>query len=152
MQINYYMEYDAFLKIAEKALKNGCVILKKDGCAFVKSDDISIVTQDCLQYYFYLPQAGELNINSSGNIDISGFNVLIEAGYSAVISEKKIITGGRLYLQTGYYDSMGEWISHPDCLEKLYKRLAYSVRKLTVRYNATAEMLALIREEGYSLR
>lgn len=154
-QINYYIEYEDFLSIAEKALKNGCEIIKKVDKKFIRSRDISIVTRDCYDYYFYLPEAGELIIenNEVGGeyFSFEGLNVLIEAGYSRINEDEKVILRNRLYIITGYYNDKDEWISRQECIEKVYNRLAYSVRKMTVRYYATERMLELVRE-GYSLR
>ena len=52
-QINYYMEYEAFLKIAQAALDSGCVIVK-DYDGKITGTDISIVTPDCTNYFFHL--------------------------------------------------------------------------------------------------
>lgn len=64
-QINYYMEYEAFLTIAMTAIDLGCLIVKKDNETgkIISSSDISIVTQDTIRYYFYIPKAELLNTN-----------------------------------------------------------------------------------------
>lgn len=158
-QINFYMEFEVFLKVAEKALKNGCEILKKIDGRYVRFSDISAVTDDCRDYYFYLPEAGELKIrkNEYGE-QIDGFkgaSVVIEAGFSNVLHEEKIITRNRLYIITGYYDDNGEWIPRPECIEKVYNKLVYLVKKETKHLGgweyATPEMLELVRS-GYMLR
>ncbi|MBQ8827142.1 MAG: hypothetical protein IJ007_08615 [Oscillospiraceae bacterium] len=158
-QINYFMEYEAFLTIAEKALKNGCIILKNSDGKFLRSRDISIVTKDCRNYYFYLPEAGELKIMNTDfgeRIHIfDGMNAVIEAGYSLIHEERKRIIRSRLYVQSGYYDDNGEWIPRPQCLEKTYNKLVYSVKKLTTHLGgweyATPYVLNLKKEQEYSL-
>ncbi len=153
-QINYYIDYENFIFIAQKALQNGCKIIKKVNEKYIISSDISIVTKDCNMYYFYFPNAGDLILTkgSSGErIENKSYNALIEAGYSYIDDVNKKIIGSRLYIISGYYDDNEQWIPRPECLEKVYNRLAYSVRKMTIRYYAVEKFLNLIREQGYSL-
>lgn len=67
-QINYWMDYDSFLLLAQKALDLGCRIVKEDLDAgkVTQSNDIGIVTPygkyKRIGYYFHLPEAGEIKV------------------------------------------------------------------------------------------
>lgn len=139
-QINYYMDYESFLKVAQVALNEGCMILsskhtseKQLPCA-----DLSIITKDHLNYYFYLPELGELNYakDNLGNYYVNfGYNdsalSMIEAGFSKKVenAKEKSIAKNRLYVMTGYYRN-AEWIARPDRLEKVYKKLVREAKKV----------------------
>ena len=96
-QINYYMDYESFLKLAERALSEGCMILKNDYTEEPQQpqNNISVVTEDWMRYYFYLPELAELKYKRSKDgqyyID-NGANeltlALIEAGFSKNMREK----------------------------------------------------------------
>ena len=65
-QINYYMEYDTFACVAEKAVELGCEIIKynKDH-EIVRGYSADLITKDCINYYFHIPEAGEIGIKKS---------------------------------------------------------------------------------------
>ena len=93
-QINYYMGYDEFKMLAEQAIKSGCTIVKKENGKYVRGNSVEIITQDCNKYYFYLPEAGDLEVQMNGDYKfIGGYNssgnVVIEASYSIVSHEEK---------------------------------------------------------------
>lgn len=134
-QINYYMGYNDFLQIAHKALDSGCEILTREPGKFMRSNNISIVTPNRYNYYFYLPEAGPLNIQiRNGQESIGGYNssgnVLIEVGFSRINHSGKTIYRARLFSISGYYAEDGEWVERPACMKKLYDKLARSVKKI----------------------
>lgn len=53
-QINYYIEYDSFVLLAQKALDLGCKIIKEDLLkgVVIESDSIDILSEECKVYYF----------------------------------------------------------------------------------------------------
>ena len=64
-QINYFMDYDSFLLLAQKAVDLGCTIIKQDLDLgkIIESDDIHIIAPyserfGAKDYYFHLPKAG----------------------------------------------------------------------------------------------
>lgn len=144
-QIAYYMEYDAFLNIAECALKLECLIVREDKATgkVILSSDISVVTQDTNRYYFYIPTAGILKTKVCDNREFvdQGYNetgnATIEAGFSNYDPDKKIIRSGRLYSQTGYYDQNDEFIYRPKIVDDIYKQLVRKVKK-TAPYTETS--------------
>lgn len=90
-QINYYMDYESFLKVAQAALDEGCLILRNEYTSEQQTpgSDLSVITENCLNYYFYVPDLGELDFrtNSMGKHYVKyGFNdaalAIIEAGFS----------------------------------------------------------------------
>lgn len=161
-QINYYIEYESFLEIAQAALECGCIIIKQDlksrPSKVFQSRDISIVTKDCWHYYFYLPEAGSVRTKTydyGERIDY-GYNecgnAMIEAGFSIVREEKKEIRGERLFVMTGYYDDSGSWIPRPNCLNKVYNKLVRLVKKLAPNKDkeyVSDYCLKLHKEQGY---
>lgn len=66
-QINYWMDYNNFLLLAQKAIDLGCTIVKEDfdSGKVIESSDISIIASFCENLpnnccYFHLPEAGEI--------------------------------------------------------------------------------------------
>ena len=151
-QINYWLEYDGFLKIAEAALQKGCEILKKENGKIISGNDISIITPNCFDYYFHYPPAGEVVIKCFQDgrefVD-SGYtssgNTLIEAGFSRISNDKKTIEQARLFVISGYYDENGEWIPRLDCMTKLFSSLERIVKKVAPR---TVEMFDYVNPKG----
>lgn len=122
-QINYYMGFKDFIKVAQFALDLGCVICREENKKIICSDQINIVTPSVKRYFFYLPEAGDLRVRTeNGREEIGGYNasgnVLIEAGFSYVKHDRKTITRGRLFSITGYYDESGNWMERPECVKK----------------------------------
>ena len=141
-QINYWLEFDNFKVLAQKAVDLGWEIVREDLSKFEKtgvtvSRDIDIITEEKGAYYFFhLPEAGDIEIKElecgqrlDHNFSESG-NSLIEAGFSRVLKEEKRILRARLYLPTGYYDKNDVYIYRPDCIVKVYHSLARYVKKL----------------------
>lgn len=134
-QINYYMGYDDFLEIAQLAVDSGCEIVKNENGKIICSKGSEIVRPDCNRYFFYLPEAGPLNsciqngIECIGGYNSSG-NVILEAGFSSVNHEKRKISSARIYSITGYYDEEGMWIGRPECIKRVYGKLARKVKKI----------------------
>lgn len=99
-QINYYMEHESFLQVAQLALDCGCEIVKQDldirPTKVIRTRDISAITPGDWMFWFYVPEAGRLVIKTDksgervehGYLRESG-SVLIEAGVSFIDEEKK---------------------------------------------------------------
>lgn len=151
-QINYYIGYEDFIKLAEQAVKNGCIILKKEHGKYVRDNSVRIITQDCNRYYFYIPEAGVLELQMhDDNEFIGGYNssgnVVIEASYSIVKPEQKTISRGRLFSITGYYDKDKNWINRPECVEKLYNKLVRVVKKIAPYTEIVDEIISTSSED-----
>lgn len=137
-QINYFMDYESFLKVAQAALDEGCLILKSEHTPEKQtpSADLSVITKNHLNYYFYLPELGELEYkkDNAGNYYVNfGYNdaalSIIEAGFSRKTEDTKGITPNRLYSITGFHKD-GEWVARPERLEKVYNKLVRVVKKV----------------------
>lgn len=139
-QVNYWMDYENFLIVAQTALDEGCIIIKEDKeqKKVLQSRDISIVTSDCKYYYFYLPEAGYSFIHNNMN--------------------PQIITRSRIYVSSGYYQNNG-WMEHPECLTKVYNKITRVVKKAAPytefadkykRY-ISSTCLELVEKKGYHL-
>ena len=133
-QINYYMGFKDFIKVAQFALDLGCVICREENKKIICSNHIDIVTPSVKRYFFYLPEAGELRVRTeNGREEIGGYNAsgiaLIEAGFSYVKHDRKTITRGRLFSISGYYDESGNWMERPECVKKVFDKIARKVKK-----------------------
>lgn len=164
-QLNYWMEYDSFLLITQKAVDLGCTIVKEDPDSgkVTESRDVGIVTPVLHRYYFHLPEAGDIKLRTvngterlDGNYSATG-NAVIHAGYSAIVNEpaevcgkqqKRLIRRARVYCITGYYDEKGEYIPRPECLTKVYNSLVRYVKKIAP-YTELSDVLVSIRDENY---
>mgnify|MGYP001100663779 FL=1 len=87
-QINYWLGYEDFLKIAQAALECGCVIIKNASGTRMYGQDLDIVTEHEHHYWFYVPEAGGLsgetppfNGQKIQTYSPAG-NTVIEAGFS----------------------------------------------------------------------
>jgi hypothetical protein len=136
-QINYYMDYDNFLKLAEVALGEGCMILRNEHTPYeqIPQSDISAILPEHTEYYFYLPELADLeqlrDVYGNYYVNTRRNFALIEAGFSRKReAEKCWITRSRLYIQTSDYDTDGQRIVCTERLVKVYEKLARLVRKL----------------------
>ncbi len=168
-QINYWMDYESFLLLAQKALDLGCKIIREDLDAgkVTEGGDIGIVMpygkHKRISYYFHLPEAGDVEIKKYNEVERLDYgfnatgNAVIEAGYSFVLGEpagvcgpreKREIMRERIYCITGYYDEDGEYIPRPKCLTKVYNALARYVKKLAP-YTEFTDTRISMRDENY---
>ena len=153
-QINYWMGYEDFLQVAQAALDCGCVIIKKsaDG-KLIYGHTLDIVTEAEHCYYFYVKEAGELNIIQlpSGEERVGGYNssgnVLIEAAFSYRDYDKKELRRSRLYVISGYYDDNGAYIERPECVTKVYNRLVRVVKKVAPYTEMTDTYISAMDED-----
>lgn len=180
-QINYWMDYDNFLSLSQKALDLGCTIVKEDldQGRVIESESISLITPyetySRTSYYFHLPEAGEIRILTADGKDYLDYgftatgNAMIEADYSLIIDEptgaagirrKKEIHRARIYCISGYYDENEKYIPRPDCLTNVYNSLARFIKKLapstkipqyTHKAYITPTCLTLVNQAGYKL-
>lgn len=137
-QINYYMDYDSFLLVAQKALDLNCEIIRENlplGTV-ERSRSVDIVTRENRQYYFHIPEAGEVEVETLYGKErlVTGYSAsgisIIEAGYSFISTEKTIIRRGRLFCITDYYDENRILIKRPECVTNIYNALARYVKKV----------------------
>lgn len=136
-QHNYYMEYNSFIMLAEKALEMGCEIIRDEHSTEIKRGfSIDVIIPECIFYYFRVPEAGEITIGTDMNgkqyvnLSDAGRNCLIEAGFSSIQLEEQRISRNRLYISTGYYDENHVFIDRPDCVTKVYNALVRYAKKL----------------------
>lgn len=68
-QINYWMDYDNFLLVAQMAVDLGCTVVKEDLKIgkVIESKDAGIIppygTSNYPGYYFHLPEAGAIEVH-----------------------------------------------------------------------------------------
>lgn len=55
---------------------------------------------------------------------------MIQASFSKKNDKTKIITRGRLFVISGYYDEQDEYILRPECVTKIYNKLVGIVKKI----------------------
>ena len=155
------MEYESFLEVARLALECGCEIVKENldvpPTTVLRTPHISAIAPRDWQFWFYVPEAGDLIINTldCGERVDNGFsesgNSLIEAGTSPIQNDEKLIKRSRLYVQSGYYDSGGVWIPRPKCVDAVYNKLVRRVKKLTAYdgFVYSTEYCEKLFAEGY---
>lgn len=133
-QINFWMEYDAFVQVAQAALSYGCVIIKKtaDG-KHISGTDISMISKDAQSYYFYVPEAGAFPVETIHGYEFIAHGVsaltVILADYSIISEGEKEITRGRLYTSPEEFGE-NDYVSRPDCVTNIYNKLVELVKKL----------------------
>lgn len=137
-QINYYMDYESFLKVVQVALDEGCLLLDRSHKSepSLPTKDLSI-TQDSNLFWLYLPELAPLEYGQDmyGNYYVNGNSTalslaLIEIGYSERSDKRMSLSRSRIYVSTGYYDQDGRWIARSERLTKVYDKLARTVKKL----------------------
>ena len=127
-QINYYAEFETWIKLCEKAIELGFEIVREDknfGRVTTSSDTDILTEEKGNYYYFHLPEVGELVTKNDGfgkEILDRGYNAcgnsIIETGFSRFDDRKKEIFLQRLFIITGYCDENGNFISRPKCIDK----------------------------------
>ena len=154
-QINYYMEYDSFLRLAEKALELGCEIIRNEHADSIgRGYSLDLITPDLIYYYFRVPDAGDImtGTDMNGKQYVSSLsahrNCLIEAGFSAIGQNEKRISRNRLYSSTGYYDETQTFISRPECVEKIYNALVRCAKKLAPQTEIAVKQIST-QDETY---
>ncbi len=138
-QIQFYMEYELIVMVAQKALDLGCKIIKDDVANGIvtEADSTDIIASGFGWYYFHVPEAGKYSLKQSYGKDTvdHGYNAsgitLIELMPSTIREEEKKLHWGRLFCITDYYDEDSNLIPRPDCVTKVYNALARYVRKIT---------------------
>ncbi len=165
-QINYYMEYESFLIVAQKALDLGAVILKRNSEGkILQCSDLSIIAPDYGRYVFHFPQFAPLVIHDleNGQQRLDGFatpsgNAMVEAGFSRC--EGRFIGRARLYIQSGYYSDQA-FISRSAEMTSVFDKLVRLVKKLTkyqtVSGSSNKEYISpyyldLIENQAYQIR
>ena len=156
-QLNYYMDYSTFRRLAEKALELGCEIIRDEHAAEIKRGfSLDVITPECIWYYFRIPEAGDITTGTDMNgklyVNCSGaaINCLIEAGYSTIHADEKRISRNRLYCSTGYYDENKVFIDRPDCVTKIYNALVRYAKKLAPQTEIVVKQIST-QDETYLL-
>lgn len=135
-QINYWLGYEDFLKIAQAALDCGCIIVRPAPEKVLYGQTLDLVTERESRYCFYVRSAGKLTGEGipADRRKIGGYtafgNTAIEAGFSIPNREKRVIPRSRLYVISGYYNDTGDYVPRPDHVTKLYNKLVRVVKKL----------------------
>ena len=134
-QINYWMDYDNFLLVAQMAVDLGCTVVKEDLKLgkVIESKDAGIITpygtSNYPGYYFHLPEAGDIRI-----LTVNGKECL-DYGYTA--------TGN-----SGYHDENKKDIPRPDCLTKVHNSLVKYVKK-AAPYTVFVEIFISTKDENH---
>ena len=139
-QMTYYMEREVFTQLAQIAVGMGCVILKQSGNKIV-SGDASIIDSRCSHYYFYLPQAGEIDENLPLGCYNANAGCVIEASYSTRTKDL-CLKRGKLYITSGFSTADGAFVECPACLLKVYKKLVLQMKNLTMRVEVPADRMS----------
>lgn len=130
-QINYWLGYKDFLKVAQVALDSNCVILKYENDVIKFGNTLDIIIENSHDRYYFLPL--DLNIEPNEKLNLMELRSncqVIEAGYSYMNHDKKIIVRNRLYIGTGFYDEAGVYIYRSEIITKIYNKLMRTVKKV----------------------
>lgn len=147
-QINYWIGYSDFLKLAQVALDCNCIIIKKQGDKITFGDNLDIVTETAYNYYF-LPLEMNIEVSDYLKIDRLCFQgQVLEAGFSYINHDKKEITRSRVYVGTGYYNEFGQYVSRNEVLTFIYNKLVRTVKKIAP-YTELVDMVISLRDETY---
>ncbi len=145
-QINYWMGYTDFIKVAQTAFDCGCVIVKYADGKTECGNNIDIICENEYNYYF-LPT--ELNIPANTALsELRSRCHVIEAGFSYINHTKKEIIRSRIYAGTGYYDEQGAFISRPEALTNIYNKLVRIIKKIAP-YTVLKDSYISTNEEDY---
>ena len=152
-QINYYMEFNDFRQLAQYALDIGCMVGKQENGKIVSSNSVDIVQPDYKKYFFYLPETEKVLIQlQDDKQQIGGYNksgnVVIEANFSRIWHDRKEISRGRLFLNTGYYNAQEKRIDCPECMKKIYEQLKRKIKK-TAPYTEMTDFITDYSAEDY---
>ena len=169
-QINYAIDYESFVKVAQKALDLGCTIIRARAAEpQTPCSDLSVLDPSCLDYYFCTPNHAPIHYERMKDgsycidYDLPASISLIEAGYAPIHDDKKI-GGNRMYIATGYYDSNDQWVPRSDDATRIYDALARLAGKLapyhtfmlnngkSVKERISPHFMNLIENEGYQLQ
>lgn len=165
MQINYWLGYKDFLKIAGIALKNDCIILEDKNNEICIGDTIDFISEDNKQYYF-APKFNQFDNNPNLSL-LSYAGVVIQAGFSYIDESNKKMSRSRIYVGSGYYDDHGDYISRSDEITKIYNKLVRIAKKVAPYTELTdiidgeewkhkeyvsVECLNLRKNNGYNMR
>ena len=135
------MEREVFIELAQFALDCGCVILRQSGQKIISARDTSIITAGCRQYYFYLPEAGELDESLPLGCFNSNGSVVIEANYSTR-DKQHALHHAALYLMTAVPAEDGSFIETPECMVDIYKKLVKKMKLLTKFVRVPADRMS----------
>ncbi|RKJ42668.1 hypothetical protein D7X98_19050 [bacterium 1XD8-76] len=147
-QTNYWLSYQHFLKIAQVALDCNCVIIKSVRGKTELGNNIEIVSENTNLYYF-LPF--ETYTSEQENLDLQKLCLqcqIIEAGFSTIYEPTKEILRSRIYVGTGYYNELGQYISRSDVLTLIYNKLVRTAKKLAPLVELV-DMLISTRDTTY---
>lgn len=140
--INYWLEFEGLIALAQKAVELGCEIMKAelseaDTTVITVSRDPDIITDDeNIRYFFHLPESGkiELTIGDNGAHINNPFekcnNSIMEAGFSRILKDEKRIRRAQLFLPDGITDKNKVYIKRPESIEKMYMSIARYLKKL----------------------
>ena len=125
-QINYFMDYETFRSLAQKALDLGATIIPGSTSSGLGYGDISCVKPNTNRYLFFFPEYANGATAADGTFSDFG-NAAIEAGFSAI--QGRTIHRERMYISTGYYNTDGCWIPRPKEMDRIYGSLVRFAKK-----------------------
>ena len=125
-QINYFMDYETFRSLAQKALDLGATIIPGNTSSGLGYRDISCVKPNTNRYLFFFPEYANGATAADGTFSDFG-NATIEAGFSKI--QGPTIHRERMYISTGYYNTDECWIPRPKEMDRIYGSLVRFAKK-----------------------
>ncbi len=131
-QINFYIEKELEEKLIQQLFNEGFVIVAEDldNKELVTYDEFQKVNPKVYIMYLYKKEFGKLIIDKECEFRLDCLrSPIIELTRTLIKNDKKIVTRGRLWVETKYYDENGEIILKDSILTKEYNSLVKWVKK-----------------------
>nr|WP_314458959.1 hypothetical protein [uncultured Clostridium sp.] len=131
-QINFYIEKEFEEKLIQQIFNEGFVIVAEDldEKMLVTYDEFQKVNPKVYIMYLYKKNFGKLVIDKDCEFRLDSLrSPIIELTRTLIKNDKKIVTRGRLWVETKYYDENGEIILKDSILTKEYNSLVKWIKK-----------------------
>lgn len=125
-QINFYIENEIEENLIQQLFNEGFVIVSEDldNKELVTYEEFQKVNSKAYIMYLYKKDFGKLIIDKECEFRLDFLrSPIIELTRTLIKNDKKIITRGRLWVETKYYDENGKMIIKDSNLTKEYNSL-----------------------------
>lgn len=131
-QINFYLERELEGKFIEELFNAGFVIVAEDldNKKLITYNELKEVNSKIYILYLYKKDLGTLLINKECEYRLDYLrSPVIEFARTIIKSEKKVITRGRLWMESKYYGENGEIVCKDSKLTSEYNKLVKWIKK-----------------------
>lgn len=131
-QINFYIEKELEEKLIQQIFNEGFVIVAEDldNKVLVTYDEFQKINPKVYIMYLYKKDFGKLVIDKDCEFRLDSLrSPIIELTRTLIKNDKKIVTRGRLWIETKYYDGNGGIILKDSILTKEYNSLVKWIKR-----------------------